>query len=63
MEVKHYQKLDTCKTFRQALKYIDMYAMPITFRYKNKRHYATTVGAIITSLVYMSLTVVIGQAI
>ena len=53
--IKYYKKISACKQFKYYFKMIDMYALPITLRYKNQRAFYTNFGAMASLVIYLSL--------
>ena len=51
--MKYFKPIPTFKRFKFWFKMIDMYALPITLRYKNQKMFYTNFGAIISLVVYI----------
>ena len=53
--LKYYKPIPTCKRIKYYFKMIDMYALPITLRYKNQRKFYTNFGAGTSLFIYITI--------
>ena len=54
-DLKYYKPIAGCKKFKYYFKMIDMYALPITLRYKNQRKFYTNFGAGTSLFIYITI--------
>ena len=52
-DLKYYKPIAPCKRFKFYFKMLDMYALPITLRYKNQRKFYTNFGAGTSLFIYI----------
>jgi hypothetical protein len=50
-ELNTYRKQGTCKLMKKAFRRADLYALPITLRYKGEKKFYTNFGACISAFV------------
>ena len=55
MSLKYYKRIGYIKQFKYYFKMIDMYALPITLRYKNQRKFYTNFGALASLTIFLVL--------
>jgi len=53
--LKYYKKIGMFKRFKYYFKMIDIYAIPITLRYKNQRKFYTNFGALTTTVILLTM--------
>ena len=56
-KLKEYKPIPAFKKFKFYFKMMDMYALPITLRYKNQQKFFTNFGALTSLFVYLSVLV------
>ena len=57
--LKSYKPIGFWKKFKFNFKKLDMYALPITLRYKNQRKFYTNAGALMSLLIYVSIILIL----
>ena len=58
---KQYIPIPNFKRFKFYFKMLDMYALPITLRYKHQKMFYTNFGAMISLLVYVAVFMLISN--
>ena len=58
--LKNYSKISGCKKFKFYFKMLDLYALPITLRYKNQRKFYTNFGALTSVFIFILVFSMLG---